>query len=111
MHSAYVERVVDRMDPAGNVLLNMTFEEALEAVGSGDAQRVGEIDGQFAIIHRHGKTVRMARSIARPMRYFLAKQTDGPCLVVAERISEIADWLKENGMGHQFHPSYTRMVP
>jgi len=111
MHAAYVERLVDRMDPAGNVLLNMTFEEALEAVGSGDPQRVSQIDGQFAIIHQSGKTVRMARSIGRPMRYFLAKQTDGPCLIVAERISEIADWLKENGMSRQFHPSYTRMVP
>lgn len=111
MQSAYVERVVDRMDPAGNVLLNMTFEEALEAVGTGDPQRVGEIDGQFAILHRRGKTVRMARSIGRPMRYFLAKQVDGPCLVVAERITEIADWLNANGMGGQFHPSYTRMVP
>jgi asparagine synthase (glutamine-hydrolysing) len=111
MHSAYVERVVNLMDPAGNVLLNMTVEQAEEAVGSGDPRRVRGIDGQFAILHRSGRTVRMARSIGRPMRYFLAKQVDGPCLVVAERISEIAEWLNSNGMGPQFHPSYTRMVP
>jgi asparagine synthase (glutamine-hydrolysing) len=111
MHSAYLERVVDLMDPAGNVLLNTSYEAAKEAVGSGDPQRVNAIDGQFAILHQQGKTVRMARSIGRPMRYFLAKQVDGPCLVVAERISELADWLKANGMGHQFHPSYSRMVP
>ncbi|MBX3442866.1 MAG: asparagine synthetase B family protein [Planctomyces sp.] len=111
MHSSYIERVVNLMDPAGDVLLNMSREQALEAVGSGDAGRVRAIDGQFAILHQHGKTVRMARSIGRPMRYFLAKQTAGPCLVVAERISELADWLKANGMGDQFHPSYTRMVP
>jgi len=111
MQSAYVERIVDLMDPAANVLLNLSPEEAQAAVGSGDPARVRAIEGQFAIVHRSGKTVRLARSIGRPMRYFLAKQTDGPCLIVAERISEIADWLRANGMSHQFHPSYTRMVP
>lgn len=111
MQTAYVERVVNLMDPAANVLLNATFEQAHAAVGSGDPQCVRAIDGQFAILHQQGKTVRLARSIGRPMRYFLAKQVDGPCLIVAERISEIADWLKANGMAHQFHPSYSRMVP
>ncbi len=53
----------------------------------------------------------MARTIARPMRYFMAKLVDGPCLVVAERIEEIQGWLKAQGLEHQFHPSYTRMVP
>ena len=45
------------------------------------------------------------------MRYFLAKQTDGPCLIVAERIDEIAEFLRQEGLFSQFHPSYTRMVP
>jgi len=45
------------------------------------------------------------------MRYFLAKQTAGPCLIVAERIDEIANCLKQEGLADQFHPSYTRMVP
>ena len=45
------------------------------------------------------------------MRYFLAKQVAGPCLIVAERIDEIAAWLKQEGLAEQFHPSYTRMVP
>ena len=76
-----------------------------------DPQRVREIDGQFALVHRRGHIIRMARSIGRPMRYFLAKQIDGPCLVVAERIDEIAAWLREEGLADQFHPSYTRMVP
>jgi asparagine synthase (glutamine-hydrolysing) len=45
------------------------------------------------------------------MRYFLAKQVSGPLLIVAERIDEIYNFLKKMGLHHQFHPSYTRMVP
>ena len=32
-------------------------------------------------------------------------------LVTAERIDSIFDYLKKEGLGDQFHPSYTRMVP
>jgi asparagine synthase (glutamine-hydrolysing) len=53
----------------------------------------------------------MARSIGRPLRYFIAKRADGPMLIVAERIDAIRDFLKTEGMEDQFHPSYTRMVP
>ncbi|MBI1310651.1 asparagine synthetase B family protein [bacterium] len=89
----------------------MSVEDAIERVGSGDAAQVRAIDGQFALLHRNGKTVRLARSIGRPLRYFLAKLIDGPCLIVAERIDEIAAWLRQEGLDGQFHPSYTRMVP
>ena len=106
-----IERIVDLMDPAANVLLNMTADEAAQAVQSGDPDRVAAIDGQFAIVAKRGHIVRMARSIGRPMRYFLAKQVDGPCLIVAERIDEIRDQLQREGLADQFHPSYTRMVP
>lgn len=112
MHNhAYVERLVNLLDPEQNVIFNMTNDEAIERVGSGDARQVREIDGQFALLYRNGKTVRLARSIGRPLRYFLAKLIDGPCLIVAERIDEIAAWLKQEGLDGQFHPSYTRMVP
>ena len=73
--SAYVERLVDLMDPNDNLLLNMTAAEAAEAVASGSPERIRAIDGQFAIVQKRGNLVRMARSIGRPMRYFLAKQT------------------------------------
>jgi asparagine synthase (glutamine-hydrolysing) len=106
-----VARVIDLIDPAGNTLLNVSNEDAAAAVASGDPDRVRAIDGQFAIMQKCGKIVRMARSIGRPMRYFLAKQTAGPCLIVAERIDEIADCLKREGLFDQFDPSYTRMVP
>ncbi len=112
MHQvATIERLVDLIDASANVLLNMTYAEALERVGSGDAERVREIDGQFALVHKQGKIVRMARSIGRPLRYFIAKRHEGPCLVVAERIDQIYDFLRSEGLDNQFHPSYTRMVP
>ena len=106
-----LERVVDLIDPTKNILLNQSYEEALACVASGDPARVATIDGQFAIVAREGKLIRFARSIGRPIRYFLAKRADGPCLIVAERIDEIRDALQREGLGDQFHPSYTRMVP
>ncbi|MEO7823710.1 MAG: asparagine synthase-related protein, partial [Gemmatimonadaceae bacterium] len=58
-----------------------------------------------------GERVVLARSLDRPLRYFLAKATDGPTLIVAERIDEIAAELRRHGWSAQFHPSYSRMVP
>ncbi len=106
-----IERLINLVDPAGNVFLNMSAEEALARVASGDPEQVRQIDGQFALIHKTGKIVRMARSIGRPLRYFIAKQHAGPVLVIAERIDTILQWLKGEGLDGQFHPSYTRMVP
>ncbi len=110
-HTTPIERLVDLLDPTANVLLNMTLDEAVQRVGSGDPEAVRGIDGQFALIHKQGQTIRMARSIGRPMRYFLAKRAAGPCLIVAERIDEIHAQLRREGLAGQFHPSYTRMVP
>ena len=107
----YVERLVDLMDPSKNVLLNMSYEAAAMRVSSGDPRRISEIDGQFGIVQKQGSIVRMARSIGRPMRYFLAKRAEGPCLVVAERMEELLNVLIDEGLEDQFHPSYTRMVP
>lgn len=89
----------------------MSYDEAESRVLSGDPKQVDEIDEQFAIMVSEGKTVRMASSIGQPLRYFLAKLVDGPCLLVAERMDEIVARLKEMGIADQFHPSYTRMVP
>lgn len=111
IHEEYVERLVNLLDPQANLLFNMTFEEATERVGTGSPEAVREIEGQFALIHKEGTRIRMARSIGRPMRFFLAKRAEGPCLVIAERIDEIYEFLKSEGLDAQFHPSYTRMVP
>jgi len=109
--TSYVERLVNLLDPDQNLLLNATVDEARAAMASGDPNRIRALDGQFALVHKDGQTVRMARSIGRPMRYFLAKRKEGPCLVVAERIDAIREFLESEGLADQFHPSYTRMVP
>jgi len=111
MNSQYIERVVDLTDPEKNMIFNMPVEQARAAIKSGSSEAVRSIDGQFALIAVEGKTVRMARSIGRPLRYFIAKLTAGPCLVVAERIDTIFQWLQKEGLDDQFHPSYTRMIP
>ena len=107
----YVERVVDLTEPEANQIFNQTLEEARAAVLTDSADAVRGIQGSFALIAREGKTVKMARSLDRPMRYFLAKRSEGPVLIVASRIDAIYNWLKSEGLERQFHPSYTRMVP
>ena len=107
----YVERVVDLTEPDANQIYNFSIEEARERLLSGAPDAVRRIQGSFALLARKGKTVRMARSLDRPMRYFLAKRREGPALIVAHRIDVIYNWLKSEGLEGQFHPSYTRMVP
>ena len=109
--NATVERLINLLEPDKNLIFNMSVEEAVDRVGSGDPEQVRAIDGQFALLHREGRRIRMARSIGRPMRYFLAKQSDGPVLIVAELIEQIRQQLERDGLLDQFHPSYTRMVP
>lgn len=111
MNNQYVNQVTDLTNPEKNVIYNMTHEEAVNIVRSGDAEAVRTIDGQFSLVSVEGKTIRMARSIGRPLRYFIAKRPVGPELVIAERIDVIFDYLKKEGLDHQFHPSYTRMAP
>ncbi|MDR8391842.1 asparagine synthase-related protein [Aliifodinibius sp. S!AR15-10] len=109
--TTYVSDFVNLISPELNQIFNMSEEEAEKAVASGNPEKVREIEGQFAIVQKEGNQVFLARSIGRPMRYFLAKQESGPLLIVAERIDEIHNYLEEQGMAGQFHPSYTRMVP
>jgi asparagine synthase (glutamine-hydrolysing) len=111
MNSQYVSNVVDLTNPEKNIIYNMTHEEAVNLVKSGDVEAVRKIDGQFSLVSIDGKTIRMARSIGRPIRYFIAKRPEGPSLIIAERIDAIFDYLIKEGLDHQFHPSYTRMAP
>ncbi|HEY6051810.1 MAG TPA: asparagine synthase-related protein, partial [Thermoanaerobaculia bacterium] len=103
--------VVELTDPAANRIEGMSVEEARARVASGRPEEVLPIQGSFALVGRDGTAVRMARSLDRPMRYFLAKRRSGPALVVSDRIDAIAAFLGEAGLSAQFHPSYTRMVP
>jgi asparagine synthase (glutamine-hydrolysing) len=107
----YLEQVVDLLDPSTNRIFNMSTDEARRRLLHGPPEGVREIDGSFALVAREGKRVRLARSLDRPMRYFLAKRQAGPALIVADRIDAIHAWLKGEGYEGQFHPSYTRMVP
>lgn len=111
MNDQYLEKVVDLTNPDKNLIYNMSVEEAKKILRSGDREAVRKIDGQFALVSVEGKSIHLARSIGRPMRYFIAKLTDGPCLVIADRIDTIYNYLKQQGLDDQFHPSYTRMVP
>src|SRR5689334_2817431 len=107
----YVEDVIDLIDPQLNRIHNMSVEQARTRVLAGSPEEIRAIDGSFALTARNGKTVRLARSMDRPMRYFLAKRHEGPALVISDRIDQIHEWLKTKGFERQFHPSYTRMVP
>src|SRR5450755_3457511 len=109
--NGYIEHVVDLTDPNANCIYNLDIETAREIILSRPASDVLSIEGSFALVARVGKVVRMARSLDRPLRYFLAKRSAGPVLVVADRIDTIHNWLKGEGLDAQFHPSYTRMVP
>jgi asparagine synthase (glutamine-hydrolysing) len=109
LHS--IDRVVDLLDPALTRLHGVDLEEARRRVAAGDATGVRALAGSFALVARDGITVRMARSLDRPMRYFLAKRREGPALFVADRIDTLYRALAAEGLDGQFHPSYTRMAP
>lgn len=112
MDSSPLERVIDLLDPADNRLYGMSTDEARARLAGGDPRSVLALEGSFALVAwGEGVEVRMARSLDRPLRYFLAKRVDGPALVVADRIDRIADWLRAEGLSDQFRPAYTRMVP
>jgi len=90
-----IERVVDLLDPRVNQLHNVDVGEARRRVLSGDPGAVRAIDGSFALVAVDGRTVRLARSMDRPMRYFLAKRQEGPALFVADRIDTLQRALDE----------------
>ena len=108
---SYVSRVVDLLDPSLNRFTNLSLDDARARVLSGDPAAVRAIDGSFALVASEGVTVRMARSMDRPLRYFLAKRHEGPALYVADRIDVLHRALCADGLDAQFHPSYTRMAP
>lgn len=106
-----IAKVFNLIPSASQRLWNVSEREAQQRLLAADARAVLEIDGSFALVAQDGDRVLLARSLDRPLRYFLAKSTDGPVLIVAERIDEIAAELERHGWLAQFHPSYTRMVP
>jgi len=106
-----ISRVINLISEGSQRLWTVEESEARRRLLASDVDAVLRIDGSFALIAQDGERVVLARSLDRPMRYFLAKAADGPVLIVSERIDEIAAELARRGWGDQFHPSYTRMVP
>jgi asparagine synthase (glutamine-hydrolysing) len=106
-----ISRVINLISPESQRLWATDESEARRRLLASDIDEVLQIDGSFALVAQDGERVVLARSLDRPMRYFLAKAADGPALIVAERIDEIAAELTRRGWADQFHPSYTRMVP
>src|SRR5215212_4304998 len=108
---APVAHVVNLIPAESQRLWSLDADEARRRLLANDLEDVLRIDGSFALVAQEGERVVLARSLDRPLRYFLAKAADGPVLIVAERIDEIAAELNRRGWASQFHPSYTRMVP
>src|SRR5436305_9940903 len=106
-----ISRVINLIPEESQRLWGRSASEARDALLSGDTESVLAIDGSFALLAQEGERIMLARSLDRPLRYFLAKSADGPVLIVADRIDEIAAELARHGWTDQFHPSYTRMVP
>ena len=106
-----ISRVVNLIPEETQRLWSIDLTEARGRLLASDIGAVLRIDGSFALVAQDGPRVALARSLDRPMRYFLAKAADGPALIVAGRIDEIAAELACRGWEGQFHPSYTRMVP
>lgn len=109
--SHYIAQVVNLVPAESQELWTTTVEEATARLLSRDPASVLDLDGSFALVAQDGQQVMLARSLDRPLRYFLAKAAAGPVLIVAERIDQIAAELARRGWASQFHPSYTRMVP
>jgi asparagine synthase (glutamine-hydrolysing) len=107
----YIAQVINLIPDRSQHLWSGDLAGARRALLAADPKSVLEIQGSFALVAQEGERVVLARSLERPLRYFLAKAADGPVLIVAERIDAIAAELERRGWSDQFHPSYTRMAP
>jgi asparagine synthase (glutamine-hydrolysing) len=106
-----ISRVINLISEESRRPGSVDEAEARRRMLAGNVDAVLALEGSFALIAQDGERIVLARSLDRPLRYFLAKAVDGPVLIVAERIDAIAGELTRRGWAGQFHPSYTRMVP
>ena len=108
-----IARIHDLLDPALNRLQNVDVDEARRRLLADDPAAVLAIDGLVrARRARRRSRVRLARSLDRPLRYFLAKDAERPGARSSPSASTRSSrrW-PPTGWSAQFHPSYTRMVP
>ena len=80
---AGVERPIDLTGVRTCAWTGPAETELLEAVRHGDTAVLSDTDGHFSAVAREGQTVRLARTIGLPLRYFVAKMFHGPFLVVS----------------------------
>ena len=106
-----VDRIVDLVGTRSAGLTGASEAQIGEWMSVCDLPSLSATDGHFAAIGRDGRTVRLARTIGIPLRYFVAKMYHGPFLVVADRMDRIFEWCQEQRIAWQFEPAYTRMVP
>jgi asparagine synthase (glutamine-hydrolysing) len=106
-----VDRLVDLIGTRTAGLTGARPDQLAGAVARCDTAALAATDGHFAAIGRDGRTVRLARTIGIPLRYFVAKMYHGPFLVVSDRIDRLFDWCQAERIGWQFDPFYTRMAP
>ena len=106
-----IDRTVDLIGVSSSGLSGAGEQDIVTAIRRCDTAALAATDGHFAAIARDGRTVRLARTIGIPLRYFVAKMYHGPFLVVSDRIDRIFDWCQSQRIGWQFDPVYTRMVP
>jgi asparagine synthase (glutamine-hydrolysing) len=106
-----VDRLVDLAGTRSTGLTGASEAQVAKWTARCDGDSLAQTDGHFAAVGRDGKTVRLARTIGIPLRYFVAKMYHGPFLVVADRMDRIFAWCQEQRIAWQFEPAYTRMVP
>lgn len=106
-----LERLVNLAGSEASALTGCSLDQIDSAVQRCDVETLRASDGHFVSVARDGITVRMARTIGIPLRYFVAKMYHGPFLVTSDRLDRIFEWLQEQRIGWQFDPAYTRMVP
>ena len=106
-----VDRLVDLVGVRTAGLTGASAVQVRDAIHAGEVATLAATDGHFAGVARDGKTVRLARTIGLPLRFFVAKMYHGPFLVIADRIETLFGWCQEQRIAWQFDPAYTRMVP
>ena len=106
-----INRTIDLVGPRFTALSGAKESGVVESVRQCDIRSLAGSDGHFAVLGQDGRTVRLARTIGIPLRYFVAKMYHGPFLVVSDRMDRIFDWCQAQRIGWQFDPAYTRMVP
>ena len=68
-----IDRTVDLIGARSAGLTGAGESDVVSAIRRCDTSALARTDGHFAAIARDGRTVRLARTIGIPLRYFVAK--------------------------------------